>query len=294
MANPSTVTAEIDVDAPIQAVYNQWTQFESFPHFLHAVKEVTQQDDARSHWVVSVGGVRREFDAEIMEQIPDKLVSWASVDGKSHSGSVRFTPAGDGGTNVSLEMMWLPETFVEKVGAALNLDERQAKMDLERFKSFIEERGRETGGWRGEIHDGVAEPEGSSQGTWTAGSAAAGTGAAMGGTSMGDDTMGGSTTGTTGGMGGSTTGSGMGTSAGDDALGRGGTAGSSMGARSTGDTSIDDTTMGGSSMEDALMDDRDADMGDATSSIRKTGESTSYGSAGSEGDEDLPPSPDRV
>ena len=158
MTKPSTMTAEIDVDAPIRAVYNQWTQFESFPNFLHAVKEVTQRDDTLTHWVVSVGGVRREFDAEITEQVPDELIAWASVDGKSHSGSVRFAPVSDAITHVSLEMLWLPETVVEKVGAALNLDERQAQMDLERFKSFIEERGRETGGWRGEVHDGVPAP----------------------------------------------------------------------------------------------------------------------------------------
>ena len=122
MANPSTMTADIDVDAPIQAVYNQWTQFESFPQFLHAVKEVTQTDDARTHWVVSVGPVRREFDAEITEQVPDELIAWASIDGKSHSGSVRFSPAGGAITHVALEMMWLPETFVEKIGAAANIE----------------------------------------------------------------------------------------------------------------------------------------------------------------------------
>jgi carbon monoxide dehydrogenase subunit G len=176
MAKPSTMSAEIDVDAPIQAVYNQWTQFESFPHFLNAVKEVTQIDDSLTHWVVSVGGVQREFDAEITDQVPDQHIAWASVDGKSHSGSVRFAPAGAASTRVSLEMMWLPETFVEKVGAALNLDERQAKMDLERFKSFIEERGRETGGWRGEIHDAVPESGGSSQGgAWATGATAGST-----------------------------------------------------------------------------------------------------------------------
>jgi uncharacterized protein YndB with AHSA1/START domain len=175
MAKPSTMSAEIDVDAPIQAVYNQWTQFESFPHFLNAVKEVTQIDDSLTHWVVSVGGVRREFDAEITEQVPDEIIAWASVDGKSHSGSVRFSPAGGANTHVAMEMMWLPETFVEKVGAALNLDERQAQMDLERFKSFIEERGRETGGWRSEIHDGVPESEGSSQGAWATGATAGST-----------------------------------------------------------------------------------------------------------------------
>jgi uncharacterized membrane protein len=158
MTKPSTMTAEIDVDAPIRAVYNQWTQFESFPNFLHAVKEVTQRDATLTHWVVSVGGVRREFDAEITEQVPDELIAWASVDGTTHRGIVRFEPVSAAITGVSLEMLWLPETVVEKVGAALNIDERQAQMDLERFKSFIEERGRETGGWRGEVHDGVPEP----------------------------------------------------------------------------------------------------------------------------------------
>jgi uncharacterized membrane protein len=111
--------------------------------------------------VVSIGGVRREFDAEITEQVPDQLIAWASVDGTSHSGSVRFAPAAGAITHVTLEMMWLPDSVVEKVGAALNLDAVQAQADLERFKTFIEERGLETGGWRGEIHDGVPEPEGS-------------------------------------------------------------------------------------------------------------------------------------
>lgn len=190
MANPSTMTADIDVDAPIQAVYNQWTQFESFPHFLHAVKEVTQTGDSMTHWVVSIGGVHREFDAEITEQVPDQVVAWASVDGKSHSGSVRFQPSGTG-THVSLEMLWLPETFVEKVGAALNLDERQARMDLDRFKDFIEERGRETGGWRGEIHDGVTEEERSGTGAWPMGSTTT-AGAAATGSTIDDDASAGS------------------------------------------------------------------------------------------------------
>ena len=157
MAKTSTMSADIDVDAPIRPVYNQWTQFESFPSFLHAVKEVTQLDDTRTRWVVSVGGVRREFEAEITEQVPDQLIAWASVDGKTHTGRVAFRPNADGGTHVDLEMMWLPETFVEKVGAALDIDERQAEADLKRFQSFMEERGRETGGWRGEVHDGVTE-----------------------------------------------------------------------------------------------------------------------------------------
>jgi hypothetical protein len=45
-----------------------------------------------------------------------------------------------------------PEGATEKIGDALGVLERRVKGDLERFKKFIEERGRATGGWRGEIH----------------------------------------------------------------------------------------------------------------------------------------------
>jgi len=150
----SIVTAEIGVDAPIRAVYDQWTQFEEFPRFMSAVERIDQLDDQRTHWVVNIGGVEREFDATITDQVPDDHISWASHGEKLHTGRVSFVPAGEG-TRVSLEMTWVPESFTEKTGAALGIDERAAKKDLERFKEFIEERGRETGGWRGEIHGGA-------------------------------------------------------------------------------------------------------------------------------------------
>jgi uncharacterized membrane protein len=152
----STVTAEIDVDAPLRAVYDQWTQFEEFPRFMSAVQRIDQVDERRTHWVVKIGGVEREFDATITDQVPDDHISWASHGEEVHSGRVSFRPAGDA-TRVSLEMSWLPETFTEKAGAALGIDEHAAKKDLARFKEFIEDRGRETGGWRGEVH-GPATP----------------------------------------------------------------------------------------------------------------------------------------
>lgn len=147
----STVTAETEVDAPLRAVYDQWTQFEEFPRFMSAVERIDQLDDRRTHWVVKIGGVEREFDATITDQVPDDHIAWASHDDKVHTGRVSFAPAGDR-TKVTLEMTWLPETFTEKAGAAVGIDEHAAEKDLDRFKDFIEERGRETGGWRGEIH----------------------------------------------------------------------------------------------------------------------------------------------
>jgi uncharacterized membrane protein len=63
------------VDRPLTVVYNQWTQFEDFPHFMEGVESVTQLDDKRLHWVAEIAGTRREWDAEIVDQDPDQKIS---------------------------------------------------------------------------------------------------------------------------------------------------------------------------------------------------------------------------
>jgi uncharacterized membrane protein len=147
----TTLTAEIDVEAPLDAVYNQWTQFESFPEYLGAVKSVQQIDDVRTRWAVSIGGKEEEFYADIVDQVPDDHISWQSTDGTFHAGRVDFERRGTD-THVTLRMEWEPEGLIEKVGAAVGIDDAQAQMDLKRFKKFMEERGAETGAWRGEVH----------------------------------------------------------------------------------------------------------------------------------------------
>src|SRR6185503_3421271 len=87
----STVTETVDVHVPVRTAYNQWTQFESFPQFMNGVEAVTQLDDRRTHWVTKIGGVRREFDAEITEQHPDERIAWKSTGGDTkHAGVVTF------------------------------------------------------------------------------------------------------------------------------------------------------------------------------------------------------------
>lgn len=150
----TTLTATTEVDVPVRVAYDQWTQFESFPHFLGGVDSVTQLDDTLTHWVVSIGGVRREFDAEIADQVPDDHVAWRSIGEVMHRGRVEFTPKDAGHTQVDLEIEWEPEGFVENAGAALQLDDLQVKSDLKRFKEFVEHHGAPAGGWRGEVHGG--------------------------------------------------------------------------------------------------------------------------------------------
>ena len=148
----ASVQESVDVDVPIKVAYDQWTQFESFPQFMGGVERITQLDDTHTHWVTKIGGVEREFDAEITEQHPDERVAWKSVGGDvRHAGVVTFHRLGDQDTRVAVQLEWEPEGAVEKAGSVLGVDERQVKADTKRFKEFIEERGAETGQWRGDI-----------------------------------------------------------------------------------------------------------------------------------------------
>ena len=151
---PRTVEADIEVDVPISTAYNQWTQFEEFPQFMDGVDEVRQLDDTLLHWVANVSGKRAEWDAKILEQHPDEQISWITEDGKKTRGTVTFEPVGDSRTRVQLSMSYQAEGIGEAVGSAAGLDTRRVRGDLERFKTLIEERGSESGAWRGEISSG--------------------------------------------------------------------------------------------------------------------------------------------
>ena len=144
----------IDVDVPVTTAYNQWTQFESFPHFLDEVESITQTDDTHSHWKVNVGGAEREFDTVITEQHPDERVAWTSTGGDTeHAGVVTFHKLSDTTSRVTVQIDWEPEGFVEKAGAALGLGKHAVKKDLENFKEFIEKEGTATGAWRGDVEN---------------------------------------------------------------------------------------------------------------------------------------------
>ena len=147
----SDVTESVDVNVPVSTAYNQWTQFESFPQFMEGVESVTQTDKLHTHWVTSVGGARREFDAEITEQHPDERIAWKSIGGDtSHAGVVTFHRLSADQTRVTVQLVWKPQGLVETVGSMLNLDDHQVKADTKRFKKFIEEQGTATGQYRGE------------------------------------------------------------------------------------------------------------------------------------------------
>ncbi|CAM5506130.1 Cyclase OS=Streptomyces fumanus OX=67302 GN=GCM10018772_54890 PE=4 SV=1 [Streptomyces fumanus] len=148
----SQVEESVEVGVPVHTAYNQWTQFESFPEFMSGVERIEQRTDTLTHWVTKVDGVRREFDAEITEQIPDERVAWTTVGGEAkQAGVATFHRLDDQHTKVMLQMDFQPDTLAEKAGDKLGVVQRQTKGDLKRFKEFIEGRGHETGAWRGAV-----------------------------------------------------------------------------------------------------------------------------------------------
>ncbi|WP_185027684.1 SRPBCC family protein [Streptomyces candidus] len=148
----SKVEESVEVDVPVRTVYDQWTQFESFPQFMDGVERIEQRTDTLTHWVTKIGGVSREFDAEITEQIPDERVAWKALGGEvKQAGVVTFHRLDEKRTKVMLQLDYDPEGLAENVGDKLGVVKRQITGDLKRFKTFIEERGHETGAWRGQV-----------------------------------------------------------------------------------------------------------------------------------------------
>jgi uncharacterized membrane protein len=150
------VQDSIEVQVPVQQAYNQWTQFEEFPKFMDGIQSVRQLDDTHVEWVAEIRGESRQWTTEITDQWPDEKVAWKTVGGEvKNDGVVTFEQVGDYQTRVNVEMDVESKSTPENVaGGLLGIVKDQVHGDLERFKQLIENRGKETGAWRGEVQEG--------------------------------------------------------------------------------------------------------------------------------------------
>jgi uncharacterized membrane protein len=147
----STIEQSVEVEVALRTAYNQWTQFEEFPSFMDGIKEVRQVDATHLHWVAEIRGHTHEWDAEITEQKPDERVAWKNVGGQKNAGVVTFHRLDDNHTRLMVQLDFMPEGFIEKLGDALGESDRRVAGDLERFKEMIESQGSESGAWRGQV-----------------------------------------------------------------------------------------------------------------------------------------------
>jgi uncharacterized membrane protein len=153
------VQQSVDIGIPRETVYNQWTQFEDWPTFMHRVTRVTQEDECTVSFATKIWGKTKEFTAKIDTQRPDERIKWRVSQGITHTGVVTFHELGPELTRVLLTLDVAPGGMLEKAARGMRHIKRAARGDLHRFKAFIEMQEHETGAWRGRIEDGEVVEE---------------------------------------------------------------------------------------------------------------------------------------
>ena len=148
------VQQSVDIGAPIETVYNQWTQFADWPSFMHRVTRVTQEDDCTVSFAAKIWAKTKEFTAKIETQRPNERIKWSVSQGMTHTGVVTFHELAPNLTRVMLTFDVQPGSLIEKAARGMRHVKRAARADLHRFKAFIEMAGVESGAWRGTIEDG--------------------------------------------------------------------------------------------------------------------------------------------
>jgi uncharacterized membrane protein len=153
----------VDVAVPIDVAYNQWTQFEEWPSFMHRLELVTQEDEAHVSFKAKIWGISKEFEAEIVEQRPDERIKWKVTEGLTHHGVVSFHKLADRLTRIEVSLDIEPGSLIEKAGRGMRHVKRAVRADLHRFKAYVEMEEDASGEWRGEIEDGDVKKKRSSK-----------------------------------------------------------------------------------------------------------------------------------
>jgi uncharacterized membrane protein len=130
----------IEIAAPVEQVFGQWSQYETFPYVVESVRRIKRVDDQHILWDVDIAGRQVVWVARVVEYDPEKRIRWRSDEGASHSGEVRFEALPGDRTRLSVEMAFRPRGVLETLGARLGLVDAQVGRDLACFRRFVERR----------------------------------------------------------------------------------------------------------------------------------------------------------
>jgi uncharacterized membrane protein len=148
------VQQSVDIGAPLQTVYNQFTQFEEWPQFMHRVTSVSQEDETHVAFKSKIWGISKDFQAEIDEQRPDERIKWHVTEGLSHQGVATFHELAPRLTRIEVNVDFEPGSLIEKFARGARHVKRAVRADLHRFKAYVMMNEEESGEWRGTIDEG--------------------------------------------------------------------------------------------------------------------------------------------
>src|SRR3954471_11748718 len=155
----TNIIESIDVGVPLTVAYNQWTEFGAFPSFMKKVENVEAQEDNKLTFKAQIFLSHRQWEATIIEQIPDERIVWKSKGQKGHvDGAVTFHELGPELTRVLVVLEYSPQGLFEKTGNIWEAQGRRARAELRHFRRHVMTRSilhpDEIEGWRGTIEDG--------------------------------------------------------------------------------------------------------------------------------------------
>jgi uncharacterized membrane protein len=134
----ASIVETLDLEVPVETAYALWADVTRWPEFLHHVEKVKRVDEETFHWWLDIPGADEDFTAKLTEVVPDKRIAWTTVGGIAHSGVVDFHYIDEGRSQITFQVDYEPEGFVEKLGSLLNMDSVLANYDLGQFKAAVE------------------------------------------------------------------------------------------------------------------------------------------------------------
>ncbi len=134
----------VTINRPAEELYRFWRNFENLPRFMNHLESVHVTGEKTSHWVAKApAGTSVEWDAEIYNEKEGELIAWRTLEGSqvASAGSVHFEPAGEGATQVRVNLKYDPPGG--KLGSLVarlfgENPQRQIEEDLARFKQIME------------------------------------------------------------------------------------------------------------------------------------------------------------
>ncbi|MGH2501149.1 MAG: SRPBCC family protein, partial [Ktedonobacterales bacterium] len=123
------------VEAPIEQVYQQWSDVTRFPDHMRNVISVTPIGERHYHWITSFFGQRQEWDTDITADDERRAIAWRSLAGDEHNGGLTFTPQDDNSTEVRLRMEITPPTGLapQRFDRLAQTARKRTHSDLRRF-----------------------------------------------------------------------------------------------------------------------------------------------------------------
>lgn len=131
------------INRSVDELYAFWRNFENLPLVMKHVDSVECLSPSLSHWRVRITeDTRVEWDAEIINEQPNEMIAWQTLEGSDvqHAGSIWFKPApGEMGTEVKLAIKYSAGKFADTIAKMLRRSpEQQMREDLRHFKQIME------------------------------------------------------------------------------------------------------------------------------------------------------------